>query len=410
MRRLVSAVPLMALLTWCLGENAIAVPLITQDGAAVVDTTPLTEISASSLNTALVPELTFTPGPSPADILSVKDYLPGSRLDAGGVSGGAAIIATYTNGAPLSSGHQLHWIQIVDSNVPPSGVDGLPFYPFATASGNTSTMEDFSRRFTAHLSTIDPITFDAKLYPVDWNGTNAAVVHNGIQWGWVMTSATKGTSSGAFSNPSPSCPPATCFASGSSFAWGQPLPGSTSSSLTFNPTSFNPRPGDVFSLGTLTFVNGTIANGTGVGSVNLDIGVNFLNASQLSQTLHTMLTLVNTPNTTGDPCLDADYVFFSSGHFNTRFNVCEGGIASAELLARIESSSSLPITTGLVNASSDIPDPAQNVAFDIELVGWGEVTGDGFISETPEPVTLLLLGTTMAGLGLAARWRRRWQN
>jgi PEP-CTERM motif len=27
----------------------------------------------------------------------------------------------------------------------------------------------------------------------------------------------------------------------------------------------------------------------------------------------------------------------------------------------------------------------------------------------PEPTTLLLLGTTMAGLGLTARWRRRRQ-
>jgi hypothetical protein len=31
-------------------------------------------------------------------------------------------------------------------------------------------------------------------------------------------------------------------------------------------------------------------------------------------------------------------------------------------------------------------------------------------SPTPEPVSLILFGTTMAGLGLAARWRRRRQN
>lgn len=35
----------------------------------------------------------------------------------------------------------------------------------------------------------------------------------------------------------------------------------------------------------------------------------------------------------------------------------------------------------------------------------------GFLADpTPEPATLLLFGTTMAGLGLAARWRRRRQN
>ena len=31
-------------------------------------------------------------------------------------------------------------------------------------------------------------------------------------------------------------------------------------------------------------------------------------------------------------------------------------------------------------------------------------------SPVPEPTTLLLWGTTMAGLGLAARWRRRRQS
>jgi hypothetical protein len=32
------------------------------------------------------------------------------------------------------------------------------------------------------------------------------------------------------------------------------------------------------------------------------------------------------------------------------------------------------------------------------------------IGAIPEPTTLLLFGTTMAGLGLAARWRKRKQN
>jgi hypothetical protein len=37
------------------------------------------------------------------------------------------------------------------------------------------------------------------------------------------------------------------------------------------------------------------------------------------------------------------------------------------------------------------------------------LTDTGTLEAVPEPTTLLLFGTTMAGLGLAARWRRRRQ-
>jgi hypothetical protein len=53
------------------------------------------------------------------------------------------------------------------------------------------------------------------------------------------------------------------------------------------------------------------------------------------------------------------------------------------------------------------PGPSESGAIDIVVMD------DFLFSEpaaTPEPTTLLLFGTTMTGLGLAARWRRRRQS
>ena len=48
---------------------------------------------------------------------------------------------------------------------------------------------------------------------------------------------------------------------------------------------------------------------------------------------------------------------------------------------------------------------------DLSFASDGTFTGDiTAVSATPEPTTLLLFGTTIGGLGLAARWRRRRQN
>jgi hypothetical protein len=57
------------------------------------------------------------------------------------------------------------------------------------------------------------------------------------------------------------------------------------------------------------------------------------------------------------------------------------------------------------SAGLDPNDPTAFIA-GLTFTGDGEFTGTMDPLVTPEPATLVLFGSTMAGLGLAARWRR----
>jgi len=76
--------------------------------------------------------------------------------------------------------------------------------------------------------------------------------------------------------------------------------------------------------------------------------------------------------------------------YNPAFVTLQGGLSQAEaaLIAGIEN---------------------DQTYFNIHTVnfGSGEIRGQlNPLSPVPEPTTLLLLGTTMTGVGLVARWRR----
>jgi hypothetical protein len=60
----------------------------------------------------------------------------------------------------------------------------------------------------------------------------------------------------------------------------------------------------------------------------------------------------------------------------------------------------------VVNVNDQIYDSGMAIAG--ATIG-GIPIGDD-LSAVPEPTTLILFGSTMAGLGFASRWRRRRQN
>lgn len=156
----------------------------------------------------------------------------------------------------------------------------------------------------------------------------------------LMTSF-QGNGSGIFTNHGP----ASAVVSGlntNHFTWGTGS-GTPASSLTYTGASFAITTDHVFSLGTLSYFNGTIVGGTEATSVQLRVNVNLVSPSTISSQEFTYpLGLVNSPNT-GDPDADADSVLLALPAFPTQ-----------EFVA-----------------------PDQTV-YTLEVVGFGTVSGNGF--------------------------------
>ena len=195
-----------------------------------------------------------------------------------------------------------------------------------------------------------------------------------------------GGSSGTFENPiGPGVPSDVTGVGTNFFTWGDGSAfGSPSSSLGFAGTAFSTFTETVFSFGTLTFFNGTIAEATQADSVDLEVTLSLTTPAGVNQEFTYLMQLINTLNTS-DPNASADIINFpnffpdqtfnvndtlhtlkligfgavSGGGFTTisSFNVLEGQSASADLLGKVT-----------VETNEVIPEPSTYLLFGIGIL------------------------------------------
>lgn len=393
---------------------------LSPDSSAVVRLVPSETVSANSLNTSLLPA-GWTANTGTGGTLTVNSYNAGFK----GSSGGAKITALFDNGTAPSPKQYLEWVQVLDTNLSLGGktspyldnainpkcgnAANQPFYS-CTAANLTSGLPasqinfyDFSRRDQSSIAKKNPLTWNAKLYPVIANASNVLTVYDGVSWGWTMKKATVGEVTGSFTDPSPSS--AVVSGVGTlTFSWGAGDP----SSLSFAGTSFDTKPNTVFKLGTLTFHNGTITSGTAADSVTLNTQINFDNISEKNFALSSKFTLTNTLNN-DDPIASADQV--SLGSLGYTFNVLEGNTASVNMLAKLMTDLSRTLTgvksgTALSNERGIHPSPN----YRLTIVGFSDPTIGGFVTTRIVPEPSNIYSTVISGMILLLMrifWSRR---
>ncbi len=198
-----------------------------------------------------------------------------------------------------------------------------------------------------------------------------------------------GSSSGIFTNPSGPAGMVTTGVGTDSFTWGNPGSwGTGPSSLGFGGNSFSVDTGVLFSFGSLTYFNGTIASGSQADAVDLSVTLSLTEPSGIEEDFVYDLGLINTPNS-GSPSDNADYVSWSSSIPDSYFTV-------------------------------------DGVSYTLEFMGFGNISGSGFTTidgfnvlegasasadlfgrvtaaPVPEPSTILLFGSGLAGLVMYRR-------
>jgi hypothetical protein len=298
----------------------------------------------------------------------------------------------------------------------------LPFYPCSSYNSEQlgpTTFFDFARTGPARSileKNNNSIKWNAELYPVIADDdAKTLTAYNGLSWGYIMKKATVGLVTGIFSNPAPATAVTSGGNGGSSFSWGLGFP--IPSSLSFNSSGFDTWPGEVFTLGTLTYNNGRTLSGTEADSVNFGLHLTFDNIPEIqTRTSDFQFKLINTSNT-DDPFASSDIV--SIGDWGTSFLVEEGATASVDINAIL--------TARLVPDNID-PQPGRSIEaapfsdsdiggdyfvdYVLRIVGLSNPTAGGYVVTQPQPPTSSVPGPlpafgVVAAFGFSRRMRRR---
>jgi hypothetical protein len=193
-----------------------------------------------------------------------------------------------------------------------------------------------------------------------------------------------GQSSGTWNDPTPEDAVFTGVGT-NHFTWGVPTdtPNGSSSSVTFDGTSFYTEEQSSFKLGSLTFYNGTTKKGTSIKSVDLSIDIDFTDPYTGEELFSFTFSVFNT-NNVGDPWTDADYLYFPDSYPDTSFQYQDENY-NLRLLGFSQDEG--------VNILEQFH-VLEGESTEADL--YAHVTGG--IDPIPEPGTLLLLGSGILGL------------